>query len=566
MTGRQGLTIAVGLRPGLEALRARDLRLLRGDLLAGLTVAAYLVPQVLAYAQVAGVPAVAGLWAVVGAMAVYAVVGSSRQLSVGPESTTALMTAIAIAPLAAGDANRYAALSAALALVVGGICLLGRVGRLGLVADLLSRPVLIGYLAGTALIMIAGQLGKVSGIPIRADTFPGQVSEFVQQLGAVHLPTLLLAAAVVAVLVLMRWLLPRAPGPLVAVLLATVATAVWALGELGVRQVGNVPGGLPLPVLPAVAPADLVSLLLPALGVALVGYSDNVLTGRAFASKSRERVDADQEMFALGAANIAAGLVQGFPVSSSGSRTVIGDAAGSRSQLSSVVTVLIVVVVLLFAGPLLATFPIAALGALVIYAAARLIDIGEFRRFARFRRSELVLAVATTAAVLILGVLYGVLAAVGLSILDLLRRVSRPHDGILGFVPGLAGMHDIADHPTATTLPGLVAYRYDAPLFFANADDFHTRVLAALDAAPEPPRWVLLNMEAVAEIDMTAADVLTSLCDEMADRGIVLALARVKQDLREDLERAGLAARIGPEKIFPTLPTAVAAFQADSGP
>jgi len=256
------------------------------------------------------------------------------------------------------------------------------------------------------------------------------------------------------------------------------------------------------------------------------------------------------------------GLLQGFPVSCSGSRTVINDAMGGRSQLSSVVTTVAVVVVLLVGGPVLATFPTAALGALIVYAALRLIDLGEFRRFARFRRSELALALATTAAVLVLGVLDGVLAAVGLSILDLLRRVSRPHDGVLGFVPGVAGMHDIDDYPDATTVPGLVVNRYDAPLFFANAEDFHTRALAAIDAAPVAPQWLLLNMEAVVEIDLTAVDALHDLLDELDHRGVVTALCRVKQELQADLRRGGLVQRIGADHIFPTLPTAVAAFTA----
>jgi len=258
-------------------------------------------------------------------------------------------------------------------------------------------------------------------------------------------------------------LLPRLPGPLLAVLLAAGATVVFSLQRVGVQVVGAVPQGVPLPGLPTVSPGDLVDLLLPAIGVAIVGYSDNVLTGRAFAAKHGHTVDADQEMLALGAANLAAGFLQGFPVSSSGSRTVIGDSLGGRSQVSSLVTLVAVIAVLLVGGPVLAVFPTAALGALVIYAALGLVEPGEFHRFAHFRRSELALALATTAAVLALGVLYGVLAAIGLSILDLLRRVSRPHDGILGFVPGLAGMHDVDDYPGATTVPGLVVYRYDAP-------------------------------------------------------------------------------------------------------
>jgi SulP family sulfate permease len=558
------LWLGSGLRPGLTALRHRDGPALRADALAGVTVAAYLVPQVLAYAQVAGLAPVTGLWAAAAALGAYAVLGSSRQLSVGPESTTALMTAIAIAPLATGDPSRYAALAAALALLVGAICLLGRAARLGFLADLLSRPVLVGYLTGIALIMISGQLENVTGVPTSGDTFVAEIASFVGGVREAHLPTLLLSAAVLAFLVAVSVLFPRLPGPLLAVLLAAAATALLALDRFGVEVVGAVPAGLPAPAIPAVSAADLVDLLLPAFGVAIVAYSDNVLTGRAFAVKRRYALDADQEMLALGVANVASGFLHGFPVSSSGSRTVIGDALGGRSQLSSLVSLLAVLAVLVVAGPVMSTFPMAALGALVVFAALRLIDVAEFRRFARFRRSELAIALASTLAVLAFGVLYGVLAAVALSILDLLRRVSRPHDGILGFVPGLAGMHDVDDWPEATTVPGLVVYRYDAPLCFANSENFRRRALAALDDADPPARWLLLNTEAIVELDVTAADALHALCDELDRRGIVPALARVKQDLLVDLTSSGLRERIGDDRIFPTLPTAVAAFRAEA--
>ncbi|MFC7615395.1 SulP family inorganic anion transporter [Actinokineospora soli] len=305
---------------------------------------------------------------------------------------------------------------------------------------------------------------------------------------------------------------------------------------------------------------DLGALLLPAVGVAVVGYSDNVLTARSFAARAGQRIDANAELLALGAANAAAGLLHGFPVSSSASRTSIGAAVGSRSQLHSLVALVAVAAILLAGRPLLAAFPLAALGALVIYAAARLVDVAEFARLARFRRSELVIAVVTVLAVLVLGVLYGVLAAVALSVLDLLRRVARPHAGVLGYAPGVAGMHDVDDYPGAAQVPGLVVYRYDAPLFFANAEDFRQRALAAVDAAADPPRWLLLNTEANVEIDLTAADALEDLRAELARRGIVLALARVKQELRVDLARAGLLDRIGEDRVFATLPTAVHAF------
>ena len=548
------------LLPGLVQLRRYERGWLRGDVLAGLTVAAYLVPQVMAYAEIAGLAPVAGLWAITGSLLVYAFVGSSRQLSVGPESTTALMTASAVGPLALGDPERYAALAAALALLVGAICLLGWVARLGFLADLFSKPVLTGYMAGVAVIMIVGQLGKATGVNVEGDSVPGEVASFVSGLTQTNLPTLALALAVLVFLLVGSHLFPKAPVLLIAVLLATAAVAVLGLEGQGIEVVGEVPSGLPTPQLPQVSVADLVALLLPALGVTMVGYTDNVLTARAFADRNHYEVDANAELLALGTANLAAGVVRGFPVSSSGSRTAVGDSLGSRSQLHSLVALAVVLSTLLFLGPLLSSFPTAALGALVIYAALRLIDVAEFRRIARFRRSELVLALATIVGVLVAGILYGVLIAVALSVLDLLRRVARPHDGILGYVPGLAGMHDIDDYPDARQVPGLVVYRYDSPLFFANAQNFKRRALGSLDLAEGPAEWLILNMEANVEVDLTSVDALDQLRAELERLGVVLALARVKQDLREDLASSGFLDRVGQERVFMTLPTAVAAY------
>lgn len=546
--------------PGLHRLRRYQRGWLRGDVLAGVTVAAYLVPQVMAYAAIAGLQPVAGLWAITGSLLVYALIGSSRQLSVGPESTTALMTATAIAPLAAGDPVRYAALAAALALLVGGACLLAWVVRLGFLADLLSKPVLVGYMAGVAVIMIVGQLSKVSGVKVTGDSVPAEIASFIRHLGQIDPHTVSLAVAVLIFLLVGTRLFPNAPVLLIAVLLATAAVAVLGLQDEGIRVIGPIPEGLPRPQIPDVTSTDLVALLLPALGVSLVGYTDNVLTARAFGARNHYEVDANTELFALGTANLAAGVLRGFPVSSSGSRTAIGDSLGSRSQLHSLIALGIVVAGLLFLGPLLSGFPIAALGALVIYAALRLIDVAEFRRIARFRRSELVLAVATVVGVLVAGILNGVLIAVALSVLDVLRRVARPHDGILGYVPDVAGMHDIDDYPSARQVPGLVVYRYDSPLFFANAQDFKRRALQALDLAEMPAEWLILNAEANVEVDLTSIDALEQLRAELEHRGIVLALARVKQDLRHDLAAAGFLEKVRPERVFPTLPTAVGAY------
>ncbi len=545
--------------PGLTQLRGYQRSWLGGDVLAGITVAAYLVPQVMAYAELAGLPPVVGLWAIIPPLAIYAVLGSSRQLSVGPESTTALMAATVIAPLAAGNPGRYAELAAALAVVVGLLSVVAWALRLGFVADLLSQPILVGYLAGVAVIMMVGQLGKISGVPVKGDTLAAELASFIRGLDQLQMGTLLLGLATLLFLFAVQWKFPRAPGPLLAVLLATAAVAVFDLEAHGIAVVGQVPAGLPRPSLPPLG--DLSKLLLPAVGVLLVGYTDNVLTARAFASRGGYEVDANQDLLALGASNVGAGVFQGFPISSSGSRTAIGAASGSRTQLYSLVALASVVCVLLFLRPVLAHFPSAALGAIVIYAAVRLIDAAGFRRLAAFRRSELLLAVAACAGVLVFDILYGILIAIALSVIDLLARVARPHDAILGRVPGLAGMHDVNDHPTAQLIPGLVVYRYDAPLFFANAQDFKRRALAAVDEHNGPVDWFVLNVEANVEVDITALDALDELRANLTGRGVVFALARVKQDLLDDLQASGLADKIGPQRLFPTLPTAVTAYE-----
>ncbi|MGW6611990.1 SulP family inorganic anion transporter [Streptomyces erythrochromogenes] len=553
---KRGWTAAIP--PAFHGYRASWLR---GDALAGITVAAYLVPQVMAYAGIAGLPPVSGLWAALPAMVLYALSGSSRLLSVGPESTTALMTAVAVGPLAAGDPARYAVLSAALAVVVGLLCLVAWAVRLGFFADLLSRPVLVGYLAGVALIMIVDQLPRLTGTGGSGSGFFPQLLSFLLHLGDVHRTTAVLAAGCLALLFVLPLVWQPLPGPLVVLALATAVVAGFALdANHGINVIGVVPTGLPGFALPD--PSDYAGLVLPAAGVLLVGYSDVVLTARAFARHDDPHpLAANRELLALGMSNVGAGVLHGFPVSSSASRTALADSAGARTQAYSLVGAVCVAAVLLFLGPLLAHTPTAALGAIVVYAAVRLIEVGEFRRLASFRRREFLLALGCGLGVLTLGILYGVLLAVALSVAELLTRVARPHDAVEGMVPGLAGMHDIDDYPTARTIPGLLIYRYDSPLFFANAEDFRRRAMASVALQDEPVHWFVLNTEANVEVDITALDAVEALRSELAERKIVFALARVKHDLRRPLDAYGLTAKIGPERIFPTLPTAVAAYR-----
>jgi MFS superfamily sulfate permease-like transporter len=346
--------------------------------------------------------------------------------------------------------------------------------------------------------------------------------------------------------------------------------AAFGLERYGITVIGPISAGVPSPSLPAFA--DIPDLLLPAVGILVVGYTDTVLTGRSFAKLAGEAsgsvakrtggdVDANQELLALGASNLGAGILRGFPVSSSASRTALGDAAGSRTQMYSLVSLACVLGVLLFLSPLLARFPTAALGAIIVFAAVRLIDVSEFRRLAAFRRTELMLALAACVGVLIFDILYGVLLAIAISVAEMLARVARPHDAIQGRVPGLAGMHDIDDYPEARLIPGLVVYRYDSPLFFANAENFRQRAIAAATDQPATA-WFVLNVEAMVEVDITGLDAMEAVRAELTERGIVFALARVKQDLLDDLDAFGLTEKIGADRIFPTLPTAVEAYHA----
>ena len=540
-------------------------RWLAGDLASGVTVAAYLIPQCLAYAELAGVEPIRGLWGILPTLVIYALLGSSPQLSVGPESTTAVMTAAAVGPLVGADPSTYAGLCGLLALLVGGICCLGAWARLGFLANLLSRPILIGYMAGVAVIMIVGQVGRVSGLPMEESFLPQVLMELWQRRQGIHLPTLLVALGVLVLLLGVHRRFPRAPVPLLAVLAATAVVAAFRLDQRGVAVIGTIPAGLPPFAVPLQASVQQWrGLVSAAVGIALVGYSDNMLTARSFAARNGYRIEPDRELLALGACNLGTGLFGGFPVSSSGSRTAIGDSLGSRSQLYSLVALGVVVTVLLVLRPVLARFPLAALGAIVIYAALRLIDVEGLRNLRRFRRSEFHLALITMAGVLLTDILVGVALAVGLSVIDLFARLMRPHAAVIGEVPHLAGLHDVGDWQGSRTLPGLVLYRYDAPLCFANAEHFRHNALAAVEAEQQPVRWFVLNAEAIIEIDSTAVESLADLCRGLQQRGIVVGMARVKQELFALLERGGIVDLIGPDRFYPTLPTAVSAFRAAS--
>jgi SulP family sulfate permease len=535
---------------------------LRPDLLAGLTVGAMLIPQSMAYAELAGLPPEHGFYAVIGALVVYALVGTSRHLGVGPEPGTAILAATGVGAIALGDPSRYVALMAALALLVAGVCLVAALLRLGFLASVLSKPVLVGYITGVGLTLLSSQIASFTGVPISADRFVPRIRELLGHLDQVDAATLTVATATLVFVLVLRRRAPKVPGVLLGMLAATLVVAVLGLEEEGVALVGSIPAGLPTPALPSVSAADLWRLLPVAAGVALVGYSDNVLTARSLATGRGYRIDPNQELVALGLTNLSAGLSQGFPVSSSASRTAVPASLGSQTQLVSIVASAFVVLTLLLLRPLLAEVPTAALAAVIVAAAVSIIDVPGYRSLWRVSREECALAVAAALGVVVFDVLVGVLVAVTLSIGVALYRIARPHDAILGDDPGLQGWVDVAAYPAATTEAGLVVYRFDAPLFFVNADRFRDRLEQTLLDNPGEEEWLVLDFEGIGALDATALDVLAELVRSLRGAGLqVVAVARANEAVLARLGRAGLLEPAGPLRVFPTINSAVRAYR-----
>lgn len=555
-----GATLA-GLLPGVAVLRGYQRSWLRPDVVAGLTVGAMLIPQSMGYAALAGMAPEYGFYAVIGALVVYALFGSSRHLGVGPEPGTAILAATGVAAIAGGDAGRYIALMAGLALVVGAVCLLAAALRLGYLASMLAKPVLVGYIAGVGLTLLSSQFAAFTGIGVTADSFFPRCWQLVTRLGEVHGATIGVGAATLALMLALRWTVPNAPVALIGVVLATVVATVFSLDRHGVALVGSIPSGLPVPAVPDIGLHDLARLLPVAAGIALVGFTDNVLTARAIASRKGYRIDPNQELLALGMINLTAGISQGFPISSSASRTAVPASLGSRTQLVSVIGSGFVVVTLLALRPVLSEIPRAALAAVIITAAITIIDLRGFASLWRFSPEEGVLAVAATTGVVVLGVLYGIVIAVAMSIAVALARMTRPHDAVLGDLPEHDGWVDTAEYPNAVTEPGLVVFRFDAPLFFLNAERFSDRVDEVLAAAPDGVAWLVIDCEGIGTIDASGVDILIELVGSLDRRRIdTIAVARANDRLLDRLRRARLADPEGPIRVFPTINAAVRAF------
>jgi sulfate permease, SulP family len=552
---------------GFALLRRYRRAWLRPDLVAGLTVGAMLVPQSMAYAELAGVPAATGLYASLLAPVAYALTGTSRHLGTGPEPGTAILAATGVAAVAGAGvaAERYLALMATLALLVAALAGIAWVLRLGVLAQLLSKPVLVGYISGVGMVLLSSQLTAFTGVPIEADTFFPRVGEFLRDLGAIRPTTLALALGSLLLLLGLRRWTPKVPGALVAVALATTITVALDLAARGEPTIGTIPAGLPGFALPGVALADVVALLPVALGVALVGYSDNVLTARAVATKMGYRIDPNRELAALASANLGAGVLQGMPVSSSASRSAVPASLGSVTGLVGIVAAGVVAATLLVAGDVLAEVPRAALAAIIVAAAFAIIDVQGMRELWRISRSEALLALATSLTVMIVDVLVGVLLAIGLSIVIALSRLARPADAVLGGRDDLAGWVSVED-PASRTLPGLLVYRFDAPLFFLNVERFRTRVLQVLDENPGAESWLVLDLEGVSDIDASAIDGLGELLEQLGRDGVqTVAVARANPHALARLTRAELLAPAGRLRVFPTINAAVAAYRTQQG-
>jgi high affinity sulfate transporter 1 len=552
----------------LQVVRSYQRAWLTKDLVAGVVLTTLLVPQGMAYAELAGLPPITGLYTTILCLLGYAVFGPSRILVLGPDSSLGPMIAATILPLIAanGDAKRAVALASVLAIMVAAIMIVAAVARLGFIAQLISKPTMIGYMNGLALTILVGQLPKLFGFKVEANGFLGELVGFFEGLAkgeAVPAAAAVGIAGIAVILVLQHWM-PKLPAVLIMVVLAIAATTVFNLGEHGVSLVGVLPKGFPPLTIPHVRLADLAPLFGGALGIALVSLTDTISTSSAFAARTGQEVNGNGEMAGIGAANLAAGLFQGFPVSTSGSRTAVAERSGSKTQLTGVTGAILIILMIVLVPGLFRNLPNPALAAVVITASLSLADIPGMVRLWRQRRTEFLLAIAAFAGVALLGVLAGIAIAVALSILNVFRRAWWPYDTELGRVEGLAGYHDVHMHPDAQRLPGLVIYRFDAPLFFANATTFRDEVRRLARADP-PPVWIIIEAEPMTDVDTTASDILEDLDQELNARGISLVFAELKDAVRRKIERYELTRTINPRHFFPTIESAVAAFQQQTG-
>lgn len=549
-------------RPVLASLAGYRPAWIRGDIAAGLAIAAVGLPTAIAYPAIAGLPPETGLYASIAPLVAYAVFGPSRQLIVGPDAATITVMAAVLATipdLAQADRPGVAAM---LALIVGLLYIGGRALGLGVLSTFLSRPILVGFFAGISLSIVTGQLGRVTGAPVDSDGLVAPFIDLARKAALVHWPSLALATAMFAVLRAAGAFRLPVPGPVIVVVLAVALSALLDLPAQGVATVGDIPSGIPRLALPATGGAAPDQLLLGALAIFLVSFAAGIVSARSFGQRGGYPVDAGREMLGFGAANIAAGLFSAFPITASDSRTAINASVGGRSQLAGVVAAAALVVTILYLRPALSILPIPALGAILIAAALSLIDVAALRAIWRVSRIEFVFATIALVAPITFGVLNGVLIAIGATFAYLLRKMMFPRDALLGRIPGRDGFYKLHRHPDARPVPGLVIALVEGNLLFFNADHVESRLLAVADAMPGDTRWFLLDVSAVTQIDSTAAAMLEEFRTSLAARGVRLAFAEFNAEVRDLLDRAGVLAAVGPDLIFDSLDDALRAFVA----
>jgi high affinity sulfate transporter 1 len=548
--------------PGVQMLRQYEAAWLRHDIVAGLVLAAMLVPAGIAYAVASGVPGIYGLYATIVPLLAYAVFGPSRIMVLGPDSALAAVILAVVLPLSGGDPLRAIALASMMAVVSGVVCIIAGLARLGFITELLSKPIRYGYMNGIALTVLISQLPKLFGFSVKSDGPFENVREIVVAIvaGRTNTTTFLVGAATLALIfVFKNW--PRMPGVLIAVIVATLLVGGFDLAATAnVAVLGALPQGLPSFAVPWITAADVGPVLVGGCTVALVAFADTSVLSRVYAARSRSYVNPNQEMVGLGAANLAAGFFQGFPISSSSSRTPVAEAAGAKTQVTGIVGALAVALLLVLAPELLRDLPTSALAAVVIAAAIGLIEVTDLKRIYRIQRWEFWLSVACTAGVFIFGAIPGIGLAIVAAVIEFLWDGWRPHSAVLGRAQGVKGYHDINRYPQARLIPGLVLFRWDAPLFFANAELFHNRVLDAVATSPTPVKWVVVAAEPVTSVDVTAADMLAEIDELLASAGIELCFAEMKDPVKDKLKRFGLFSRLGDDAFFPTIGVGVNSY------
>ncbi len=552
--------------PGWQMLRSYESSWLRHDLVAGLVMTTMLVPVGIAYAQASGLPGINGLYATIVPLLAYAVFGPSRILILGPDSALAAVILAVVLPLSAGDPQRAVSPAGMMALVSGVVCVAAGLGRLGFFTELLSKPIRYGYMNGIALTVVLSQVPKLFGFSVSAEGPLRQAWGIVQKVsgGSTNVVAFTIGAAALAlILVLKRW--PRVPGMLIAVTAATVAVALFDLAaRAGLSVLGPLPHGLPGPHVPLVPADSLGPIIMGGAAVALVSFADTSVLSRTYAARLRTPVDPNQEMIGLGVANLAAGFFQGFPISSSSSRTPVAEAAGAKTQVTGIVGALAIAVLLVVAPTLLRNLPNAALAAVVIASAIGLFEVSDLRRIYRIQRWEFWLSMTCFAGVAIFGAIPGIAIAIVIAVIEFLWDGWRPHSAVLGSVDRVKGYHDITRYPDAQLIRGLVLFRWDAPLFFANAELFSERVRAAVASSPTPVRTVVVAAEPVTSVDVTAADIVGELDEALDAAGIEMWFAEMKDPVKDKLKRFGLFTRFGERRFFATIEEAVSRYLAGS--